>query len=215
MQNKLLFCRPCFKSFVFLCSKEKSVNNCFRSKRDLGRSTEFLKKEIDINVKFSIFAMKKKTTLELVEQSEKVSLYSISFAKDRTTEFERFLSKFEKEASLNEDYQRILYALSIILDKGALERYFRPEGKMNDDLYALPIDGGRIRLFCLRILDEILILGNGDQKRTSTYEQDAKLYGYALDLQKFDRLLRKDIEAGIVTVEEKELTHIEDREYLL
>lgn len=181
----------------------------------MGRSTEFLKKEIDINVKFSIFAMKKKTTLELVEQSEKVSLYSISFAKDRTTEFERFLSKFEKEASLNEDYQRILYALSIILDKGALERYFRPEGKMNDDLYALPIDGGRIRLFCLRILDEILILGNGDQKRTSTYEQDAKLYGYALDLQKFDRLLRKDIEAGIVTVEEKELTHIEDREYLL
>lgn len=138
--------------------------------------------------------MKKKTTLELVEQSEKVSLYSISFAKDRTTEFERFLSKFEKEASLNEDYQRILYALSIILDKGALERYFRPEGKMNDDLY---------------------ILGNGDQKRTGTYEQDARLYGYALDLQKFDRLLQKDIEAGIVTIEEKELIHIEDREYLL
>lgn len=138
--------------------------------------------------------MKKKTTLELVEQSERVSLYSISFAKDRTTEFERFLSKFEKEASLNEDYQRILYALSIILDKGALERYFRPEGKMNDDFY---------------------ILGNVDQKRTGTYEQDAKLYGYALDLQKFDRLLRNDIEAGIVTVEEKELTHIEDREYLL
>lgn len=159
--------------------------------------------------------MKKKTTLELVEQSERVSLYSISFAKDRTTEFERFLSKFEKEASLNEDYQRILYALSIILDKGALERYFRPEGKMNDDLYALPINGGRIRLFCLRISDEILILGNGDQKRTGTYEQDAKLYGYALDLQKFDHLLRKDIEAGIVTIEEKELIHIEEREYLL
>lgn len=32
--------------------------------------------------------MKKKATLELVEQSEKVSLYSISFAMDRTTEFE-------------------------------------------------------------------------------------------------------------------------------
>ena len=35
--------------------------------------------------------MKKKTTLELVEQSAKVSLYSISFLMDRMTEFELFL----------------------------------------------------------------------------------------------------------------------------
>lgn len=136
--------------------------------------------------------MKKKTTLELVEQSEKVSLYSISFAMDKTTEFERFLNKFEEEASLNEDYQKI---------------------RMNDDLCALPVESGRIRLYCLRISDEILILGNGDIKRTSNYEEDAKLYGYTLDLQKFGRLLKKDIEDGIVTVEEKELKHIDNKEY--
>ena len=157
--------------------------------------------------------MKKKTTLELVEQSQKVSLYSISFEMDRTTEFERFLRKFEAEASLNTDYQKVLYALSIILDKGALERYFRPEGHMNDNLCALPI--GKSRLYCLRISDEILILGNGDVKQTATYEEDAKLLGYAMDLQKFDQLLRKDIEDGIVTIEERELKRIEDKEYLL
>ena len=64
--------------------------------------------------------MKKRTTVDLVEQSEKVSFYSISFQMDRTTEFERFLSKFEEEAEFNEDYQRILAALEIILDRGAL-----------------------------------------------------------------------------------------------
>ena len=37
--------------------------------------------------------MKKKTSLELVEQSEKVSLYSISFALDRTTKFDNLLRK--------------------------------------------------------------------------------------------------------------------------
>ena len=158
--------------------------------------------------------MKKKTTLELVEQSQKVSLYSISFEMDRTTEFERFLRKFEAEASLNTDYQKVLYALSIILDKGALERYFRPEGHMNDNLCALPIESGKIRLYCLRISDEILILGNGDVKQTATYEENAKLLGYAMDLQKFDQLLRKDIEDGIVTIEERELKRIEDKEYL-
>ena len=51
--------------------------------------------------------MKKSTYLELVEQSERVSLYSISFEMDRTTEFERFLSKFEEQALLNEDYQKM------------------------------------------------------------------------------------------------------------
>lgn len=105
--------------------------------------------------------------------------------------------------------------MSIILNNGALERYFRPEGSIHDSLCALPIERSRIRLFCLRISDEILILGNGDEKRTDTYEQDARLFGYALDLQKFDTLLRSDIEAGIVTIEEKELTNIEDKEYLL
>ena len=159
--------------------------------------------------------MKKKTTVELVEQSDKVSFYSISFQMDRTTEFERFLSKFEEEAEFNEDYQKILAALEIILDRGALERYFRPEGAMDDNLCALPLESGNIRLYCLRISDEILILGNGDRKVTKTYQEDARLYGYALDLQKFDRLLRDDLDKGFVTIEERTLKFIEDHVYLL
>ena len=159
--------------------------------------------------------MKKRTTVDLVEQSEKVSFYSISFQMDRTTEFERFLSKFEEEAEFNEDYQRILAALEIILDRGALERYFRPEGSINDNLCAIPIESGNIRLFCLRISDQILILGNGDKKTTRTYQEDRKLLGYTLDLQKFDKLLKKDLEDGVVTIEERTLKYIEDNEYLL
>ena len=86
---------------------------------------------------------------------------------------------------------------------------------MNDNVYALPVGFGKIRLYCLRISDEVLILGNGDVKRTATYEEDTKLLGYVLDLQNFDRLLQKDIEDGIVTIEERELTNIEDEEYMI
>ena len=86
---------------------------------------------------------------------------------------------------------------------------------MEDNLCALPIESGKIRLFCLRISDEILILGNGDIKSTPKYEDDSKLLGYALDLQKFDKLLRKDIEDGIVTIEEKVLTNTEDKQYFI
>ena len=157
--------------------------------------------------------MKKKTTVDLIEESEVVSLYSISFEVDGTTEFERFLEKFENQAEWNKDYQKVLYAISLILDKGALERYFRPEGKMSDDVCAIPVESGNIRLYCLRISDEILVIGNGDVKHTETYEEDQRLLGYVLDLQKFERLLQKDIEAGIITVEKRHLLGIEEKIY--
>ena len=39
--------------------------------------------------------MKKIATVEILNESEKASLYSISFEMDGTTEFEKFVSEFE------------------------------------------------------------------------------------------------------------------------
>lgn len=153
---------------------------------------------------------KKKTTVELLNESEKASLYSISFEMDGTTEFEKFVAEFEMNATFNRDYQRIIAALQAILRIGALERFFRPEGSMNDSVQALPIESGKLRLYCLRISDQIVILGNGGVKNTRTYEEDPKLYGYVLDLQRFEKILDENIEKGYVSIEEKELTGIED-----
>lgn len=150
--------------------------------------------------------MKKNTTLEMVAQSDRVSLYSISFEKDRTTEFERFMLKFESESSLNRDFLRIIYALRKIMEEGALERFFRPEGSMKDTVCALPIESGKLRLYCLRLSDRILIIGNGGIKESRTYQEDKTLLGYVMDLQKFDLLLKQYIEKGWLSVEEKEIS---------
>ena len=154
--------------------------------------------------------VKKKTTVELMNESERVSLYSISFEMDGTTEFEKFVNEFEMNATYNHDYQRILAALQAILRMGALERFFRPEGSMRDNVQAIPVDGGKLRLYCLRLSDQIVILGNGGVKVTRTYEQDPKLYGYVLDLQRFERILNENIEKGYVRIQEKVLSGIED-----
>ena len=154
--------------------------------------------------------VKKKTTVELLSESEKASLYSISFEMDGTTEFEKFVAEFEMNATYNRDYQRIIAALQAILRIGALERFFRPEGSINDIVQALPIESGKLRLYCLRLSDQIVILGNGGVKNTRTYEEDPKLYGYVLDLQKFEKILNENIEKGYVIIEEKELSGIED-----
>ena len=154
--------------------------------------------------------VKKKVTVELLNESEKTSLYSISFEKDGTTEFEKFVAEFEMNASFNRDYQRIIAALQAILRIGALERFFRPEGGMNDSVQALPLESGKLRLYCLRLSDQIVILGNGGVKQTRTYDEDPKLYGYVLDLQKFEKILNENIAKGYVSIEEKELSGIED-----
>ncbi len=151
-----------------------------------------------------------KTTVELLSESEKATLYSISFEMDGTTEFEKFVAEFEMNATYNRDYQRIIAALQAILRIGSLERFFRPEGGMNDSVQALPIESGKLRLYCLRLSDQIVILGNGGVKITRTYEEDPKLYGYVLDLQKFEKILNENIEKGYVSIEEKKLTGIED-----
>ena len=154
--------------------------------------------------------VKKKTAVEKISESEKTALYSISFEKDGTTEFEKFVEEFEQNAKYNRDYQRIIAALQAILNLGALERFFRPEGKIKDSVAAIPIEGGKLRLYCLRISEQIVILGNGGVKATRTYEEDSKLYGYVLDLQRFEKILNDNVAKGYVRIEERELNGIDD-----
>lgn len=156
-------------------------------------------------------AITKKTTVDLIRESDKTALYSISFEVDGTTEFEKFVSEFERNATYNRDYQRIIAALQAILNFGALERFFRPEGKIRDSVAAIPIEGGKLRLYCLRISEQIVILGNGGVKATRTYEEDPGMYGYVLDLQKFEKILNENVSKGYIRMEERMLTGIEDR----
>lgn len=153
--------------------------------------------------------MAKLATIKTIEQNDNVSLYSICFNGDELSEYEKFLTAFKDNARLNRDFQTILLALAKIVEVGALERFFRNEGRMNDDLYALSIDSRRLRLYCLRISDQILIVGNGGEKTTRTYQEDETLSGYVMDLQKFDDLLRQAQRSGAISIENNVITGID------
>ena len=88
----------------------------------------------------------KKAQLKTIEQNDNVSLYSICFNGSDVSEFEDFLLKFKDNSKLNRDFQTIILALGKIIDQGALERFFRMEGKMNDNVTALSIDSRKLRL---------------------------------------------------------------------
>jgi len=153
--------------------------------------------------------------LKTIEQNDNVSLYSICFDGNSISEYEKFLQKFKDNAKLNSDFQIILLALEKIIDRGALERFFRVEGKMSDRVTALSIDSRKLRLYCLRISDQILIVGNGGVKTTRTYQEDEVLSGYVLDLQKFDELLVQAQKNGTISIEKNLIVGIENKVFEL
>ena len=150
-------------------------------------------------------------TLKILEQTDNVSLYSICFDGNAVSEYEAFVQKFKDDATLNNDYKNIILALEKIVAVGAFERFFRPEGKMKDRVAALSIDSRKLRLYCLRISDQILIIGNGGKKETRTYEESSELSGYVMDLQEFDKMLAEAQKDGSITIEKNIITGIEGK----
>lgn len=140
--------------------------------------------------------------LYLIGEGENCTLYTLQFLRDADNEFEKFVAKFINDSDYSEDYTRIAAIISRIARAGALERYFRREGRESDSVVALPVMSSKLRLYCLRLSDKILILGNGDVKNTRTYEEDSKLKAYVLTLQKFEKLLKQGVEDGSVTITE-------------
>lgn len=141
--------------------------------------------------------------LILLNDTENCTLYSIQFLTESESEYERFYAKFIEDAQLNPDLLRIVQIVDRIAEQGALERFFRPEGKMKDSVVALPVFKSKLRLYCLRLSDKILVLGNGGVKNSRTYEEDDSLRGYVLTLQKFEELLKEGEREGTVTITEK------------
>ena len=155
-----------------------------------------------------------KAKIQSVAQTEKAGLFTICFEGESYSEFEKFLLKCKDGYS--RDLNIILAAVNRMLRmSGFLERYFRPEGKMRDGVCALPIETSKLRLYCLRINDSILIAGNGGIKNVRKYEECEELNGYVIALQKLDEALKIAVKKGAVTIEENIIGNINSNEFEL
>ena len=83
--------------------------------------------------------------LELVMESDSLSVYSPKYDGESHTEFEKFLSlrqSFET-AGVKHDFDSIVSAISkMYIECGARENLFRPEGGMVKAILCLRPDGG-------------------------------------------------------------------------
>ena len=139
--------------------------------------------------------------------TDEAEIYSIRIDNKENTEFQEFMINFKNTSDcyLECDFNRIIASVNTMLDKGALERFFRIEGQYIDRIYALPLyavprkkqEHGTLRVYCIRISDRLLILGGGGIKTTRTYENDEILSEKVHTLQSIDKALQTLESAGI------------------
>jgi len=135
--------------------------------------------------------------LELVVESDNVSIYSPKYDGEALTEFEKFLfiSGSLAHPQLKKDFDAIIALIKKMLDDcGARENLFRLEG---NNIKAIPLcieqrrgrGVGTLRLYCIRISNKILVIGNGGIKRVRKYESDPALLDIVNKLRSIEHLL--------------------------
>ena len=63
-------------------------------------------------------------------------------AGEELTELEAFFEKFPEGCEYDDEIDVIISWIDQIAERGALERYFRPEGNYGDEVGVIPIDVG-------------------------------------------------------------------------
>lgn len=138
--------------------------------------------------------MKRKIIIEPFEEHEKVIFYTIRFDGE-PSEFDKFYDQFDNDKHA-EDIDLILLDIENIGIKGAFERDFRYEGKKRDSLCALPSYRAthcKLRIFCLLINEETVIIGNGYEKTARTYNKNPIAIRYADTLVSIEKLIQSRI----------------------
>ena len=156
-------------------------------------------------------------TVEILDdEGSMCTLYTVRKEGASLSETEKFFSKRKTVLSgFEREFQELTHLLtSIIANKdGALPEYFRDEREAN----GLPPKGEwdfkkdivsfvdfPLRLYCLRVSEDKLILFNGDEK-TSWKAQDGKTRTTFYEAQIFARKIKEAINGGILDFEEEEI----------
>ena len=116
-------------------------------------------------------------TIETAIEYKKVTYYTVRFENNDNSEFEKFILKHQTDATIHNEFQDLLSLIEALGEEiGAKPRYFSRKEKRAE---ALPPQQSalsrnerklivkqqhNLRLYCMRISDEIVFLFNGGVK---------------------------------------------------
>lgn len=143
-------------------------------------------------------------------QYQKVTYYSVFIEGEEHWEVDKFFEKMEQEAEEDDILRFIAVLEEIGNNRGAKERYFRPErgfhglppkpkGTEELGLEAIEVHDNW-RLYCLRLTENIVILFNGGIKTTDKAQDCPNVSRYFYQAQKFTTLIDEGIRNGDIEI---------------
>lgn len=128
------------------------------------------------------------------------SIYTIQFQGEGETEFDKFLINKEVAKEQN-SLSRLLAKLQAMSDDYGFESELFKEEEGSRWDYVVALREGKLRLYCLRIENVLLIVGNGGIKTARTYQQEPHLLASVEDLQLAHRRIMGRINSGSIHVD--------------
>lgn len=123
---------------------------------------------------------------------KKASVYSIVTSESQHAFLDRFIMEYQKE--FFQDLLSIVARLrSIGHVTGAVSTYFKlDEGlEWNDQVCALyDIPDRHLRLYCIRLSEQIVIVGNGGPKNVRAWQDDPRLAREVTEMMHYSGIIR-------------------------
>lgn len=116
--------------------------------------------------------MKRYFEIKEYTNEDKTRVYTIHEDGESLSETDKFFSRFKDDPKFKRDVDIIVKWIRKIGSEGALERFFRPENNGE----AIPVVASKLRLYCYRVNDKILILGNGGRKTSQAVKNSPDAY---------------------------------------
>lgn len=128
---------------------------------------------------------------ELYSKSENATIYSIRVEGSLISETDAFVKKYEGDG-FAEDIDMIRSWLWYIRERGAQMRYFRPENNVS----AGPVAFSKLRIYCIRCSENIVILDGGGEKKGQKTQDGAETWKAMKLMMEVDKKLIEKIRLG-------------------
>jgi len=142
--------------------------------------------------------------IEEFKRYKHVTFYTIRYDDSELSETDKFIKRFlEEETVYKDDLDDILNWINEIGIRGLKYINLRAE----NDAYALPpyTESSNLRLFCIKITNSIILLGNGGIKSSQTVQESNDLSMKFHDINRFSKSINEAIRSGNLIVDKMTL----------
>lgn len=146
--------------------------------------------------------MKRYFEIKEYTNGDKTRIYTVHEKGESMSETDKFLYRFKDNPKFKKDIEIIVKWVRKIGSEGALERFFRPESNGE----AIPVVASDLRLYCYRINNNILVLGNGGIKTSQKVQDSPDAYPHFQIINDLAFAVNLKISQGKVIISENKLS---------